>query len=144
MGFLSLTEASWSRLSDIPITDGQLIFCRDTGNFYKDDATTRIKMSSDLVICSELPLAPLGNKIYLLLPNTLYYFNGEWVELNESPIVTKDTIYSFPTIGDAYHIYIATKTNRTYRWDDDNTKYYCIGSDYDEINIINCGNSSSV
>lgn len=143
MGFLSLTEASQSRLSDIPITDGQLIFCRDTGNFYKDDATTRIKMSSDLVICSELPLAPLGNKIYLLLPNTLYYFNGEWVELNESPIVTKNTIYSFPTIGDAYHIYVATKTNRTYRWDDENTKYYCVGSDYDEINVINCGNSSS-
>ena len=143
MGFLSLTEASQSHLSDIPITDGQLIFCRDTGNFYKDDATTRIKMSSDLVICSELPLAPLGNKIYLLLPNTLYYFNGEWVELNESPIVTKDTIYSFPTIGDAYHIYVATKTNRTYRWDDENTKYYCVGSNYDEINVINCGNSSS-
>ena len=112
MGFLSLTEASQSRLSDIPITDGQLIFCRDTGNFYKDDATTRIKMSSDLVICSELPLAPLANKIYLLLPNTLYYFNGEWIELNESPIVTKDTIYSFPTMGDTYHIYVATKTNR--------------------------------
>lgn len=143
MGFLSLTEASQSRLSDIPITDGQLIFCRDTGNFYKDDATTRIKMSSDLVICSELPLAPLGNKIYLLLPNTLYYFNGEWVELNESPIVTKNTIYSFPTIGDAYHIYVATKTNRTYRWDDENTKYYCVGSNYDEINVINCGNSKS-
>ena len=143
MGFLSLTEASQSRLSDIPITDGQLIFCRDTGNFYKDDATTRIKMSSDLVICSELPLAPLGNKIYLLLPNTLYYFNGEWVELNESPIVTKDTIYSFPTMGDIYHIYVATKTNRTYRWDDENTKYYCVGSNYDEINIINCGNSKS-
>ena len=143
MGFLSLTEASQSRLSDIPITDGQLIFCRDTGNFYKDDATTRIKMSSDLVICSELPLAPLGNKIYLLLPNTLYYFNGEWVELNESPIVTKNTIYSFPTIVDTYHIYVATKTNRTYRWDDENTKYYCVGSNYDEINVINCGNSKS-
>ena len=143
MSVLSLTEVSQSRLSDIPITNGQLIFCKDTGSFYKDDATTRIKMSSDLVICSELPLAPLGNKIYLLLPNTLYYFNGEWFELNESPIVTKDTIYSFPTIGDTYHIYIATKTNRTYRWDDENTKYYCVGSDYDEINVINCGNSSS-
>lgn len=142
MSVLSLTKASQSQLPNIPITDGQLIFCRDTGSFYKDDADTRIKMSSDLVVCSDLPLAPIANKIYLLLSGKLYFFNGEWVELNESPIVTEDTIYSFPTIGDIYHIYIATKTNRTYRWDNENTKYYCVGSDYEEINIINCGNSS--
>ena len=74
MSVLSLTEVSQSRLFDIPITNGQLIFCKDTGSFYKDDATTRIKMSSDIVTCSELPLAPLGDKIYLLLPNTLYFF----------------------------------------------------------------------
>lgn len=40
MSFLSLTEISQSRLSDIPITNGQLIFCKDTGNFYKDDTAT--------------------------------------------------------------------------------------------------------
>ena len=144
MRYLSLTEASQSQLSNIPIIDGQLIFCGDTGNFYKDDATTRNKMSSDLVVCSELPLAPITNKLYLLLPNTLCFFNnGEWVELNESPVVTKNTIYSFPTIGDECHIYVATEMNCTYRWDANNTKYYCIGSDYKEINIINCGDSRS-
>ena len=142
MSVLSLTEVSQSRLSDIPIIDGQLIFCRDTGNFYKDDTITRKQMSSDLVICSELPLAPLANKIYLLLTNTLYFFNGEWIELNESPIIKEDTIYSFPTIGDVYHIYIATKTNKTYRWDADDMKYYCVGSDYEDIKIINCGGSN--
>jgi len=142
MSVLSLTEVSQSRLSDIPITNGQLIFCKDTGSFYKDDATTRIKMSSDIVTCSELPLAPLGDKIYLLLPNTLYFFNGEWVELNKSTIITEDTIYSFPTVGNESFIYIASKENKTYRWDNDNSKYYCIGSDYNEIKIINCGDST--
>ena len=142
MSVLSLIEVSQSRLFNIPITNGQLIFCKDTGNFYKDDATTRIKMSSGIVTCSELPLAPLGDKIYLLLPNTLYFFNGEWVELNKSTIITEDTIYSFPTVGNEAFIYIASKENKTYRWDDDNSKYYCIGSDYNEIKIINCGDST--
>lgn len=142
MSVLSLTEVSQSRLFDIPITNGQLIFCKDTGSFYKDDATTRIKMSSDVVTCSELPLAPLCDKLYLLLPNTLYFFNGEWVELNKSTIITEDTIYSFPTVGNEAFIYIASKENRTYRWDNDNSKYYCIGSDYNEIKIINCGDST--
>lgn len=142
MTYLSLTEVSQSKLKDIPVTDGQLIFCRDTGNFYKDDDTSRQHMSSDFIICTELPLAPLSNKLYLLLPNTLCFFNGEWVELNESPVISKDTIYSFPTVGNEKHIYIATKENKTYRWNDDDLKYYCVGSDYNEIQLINCGGAN--
>ena len=113
MSVLSLTEVSQSRLSDIPITNGQLIFCKDTGSFYKDDATARIKMSSDIVTCSELPLAPLANKIYLLLPGTLYWFNGEWVELNKSSAITEDTIYSFPTVGNEAFILLPKKIEHT-------------------------------
>lgn len=139
MTVLSLTEVPQSGLSNIPVKNGQLIFCRDTGNFYKDDTNSRIQMSTEFIVCSELPLAPVSNKLYLLLPNTLCFFNGEWVELNESPVISKRTIYSFPTIGSETNIYIATDENKTYRWNDADMKYYCIGSDYNDIQIINCG-----
>lgn len=143
MAFLSLTEVSESKLKDVPITDGQLIFCRDTGNFYKDSATSRNPISSDFLVVNDLPLAPLVNKLYLLLPNTLcFYNNGVWEELNESPVVTKDTKYAFPNIGSASKIYVATAENKTYRWNDDDLKYYCIGSDYNDINIINGGGAA--
>lgn len=143
MAFLSLTEVSESKLKDVPITDGQLIFCRDTGSFYKDSATSRNPISSDFLVVNDLPLAPLANKLYLLLPNTLYFYNnGVWEELNESPIVTKGTKYAFPNIGNASKIYVATAENKTYRWSDDDLKYYCIGSDYNDINIINGGGAT--
>lgn len=45
----------------------------------------------------------------------------------------------FPTIGKEGKIYIDTQNNKSYRWDDTNIKYYCIGNDYNEINIINGG-----
>ena len=51
-------------------------------------------------------------------------------------------IYSFPTVGNEAFIYVASKENRTYRWDNENSKYYCIGSDYSEIELINCGDST--
>ena len=43
--------------------------------------------------------------------------------------------------GKEYHlcIYIDKETNRSYRWDDDDTKYYCIGSDWQDIKMINGG-----
>lgn len=48
----------------------------------------------------------------------------------------------FPTVGKINTVYIDMNGNKIYRWDDDNTKYYCIGSNYEEINLINCGDSN--
>lgn len=57
-------------------------------------------------------------------------------------IQSYQSIYNFPNIGDENKIYIDTSTNRTYRWDDTSIKYYCIGSDYNNIDIINGGSST--
>lgn len=51
-------------------------------------------------------------------------------------------IINFPNIGKPEYIYIDTLTNKTYRWDDVNLKYYCIGSDYNDIELILCGDST--
>ena len=52
-----------------------------------------------------------------------------------------DGIVNFPTVGKDGFIYIDRLANKIYRWDDDNLKYYCVGSDYNEIDLIDCGNS---
>ena len=59
-----------------------------------------------------------------------------------SPVVTKETRFDFPTIGSSEAIYVATSENKTYRFDEANLKYYVIGSDYDDIKIINGGTAS--
>lgn len=53
-------------------------------------------------------------------------------------------IVNFPSVGKPGNVYIDTLANKTYRWDDENLKYYCIGSDYNDINLIVCGDSASV
>lgn len=62
---------------------------------------------------------------------------GDKGDKGESRIFTADTYLQFPTIGDKETIYVSTVDNRSYRFDVDELKYYCIGSNYDEINIIN-------
>lgn len=82
MSKLSLCEINQSQLDKTPIIDGQLVVCLDTGNTYRDSKTAHVKISSDLEVVSELPLAPLADKIYFLKPNSLYiYSEGEWVSL---------------------------------------------------------------
>ncbi len=45
----------------------------------------------------------------------------------------------FPNLGDSSTIYIDESKNKAYRWSDSELKYYCIGSDYQDIEIINGG-----
>lgn len=52
-------------------------------------------------------------------------------------VVQEDSFLKFPTIGSESTIYIDTTQNKTYRWDDATLKYYIIGSDYNDIEVIN-------
>lgn len=53
-----------------------------------------------------------------------------------------ETHFNFPNLGKDYVIYVATEENKTYRWDADDMRYYCVGSDYSEIKIIDGGNAN--
>lgn len=50
--------------------------------------------------------------------------------------LTFNNRFEFPSIGRSDLMYIATDENRTYRFDEESLTYYCIGSDYNEIEVI--------
>lgn len=53
------------------------------------------------------------------------------------------TRYEFPNIGNEGVLYSDIGENKTYRWDGTDLKYYCVGSNYEDIKIINGGNSNN-
>ena len=97
MSKLSLREIAQSQLDSTPVIDGQLIVCLDTGNAYRDTATAHVKIGSDLEVVSDLPLAPLAEKIYYLKPDKLYVFlGGNWTLLNDKTIDLDKVIAKLP------------------------------------------------
>ena len=97
MSNLSLREIAQSQLDSTPVIDGQLIVCLDTGNAYRDTATAHVKIGSDLEVVSDLPLAPLAEKIYYLKPDKLYVFlGGNWTLLNDKTIDLDEAIAKLP------------------------------------------------
>lgn len=101
MSNLSLREIAQSQLDSTPVIDGQLIVCLDTGNAYRDTATAHVKIGSDLEVVSDLPLAPLAEKIYYLKPDKLYVFlGGNWTLLNDKTIDLDEAIAKLPA-GDS-------------------------------------------
>lgn len=101
MSNLSLREIAQSQLDSTPVIDGQLIVCLDTGNAYRDTATAHVKIGSDLEVVSDLPLAPLAEKLYYLKPDKLYVFlGGNWTLLNDKTIDLDESIAKLPA-GDS-------------------------------------------
>lgn len=92
MSKLSLLEIAQSQLDTTPVVDGQLIVCLDTGNAYRDNSVAHVKIGNDLEVVSELPLAPLAEKLYYLKPDKLYSnISGNQVLLNERVVVKSMT-----------------------------------------------------
>lgn len=59
------------------------------------------------------------------------------IKNNKNPIVINaDSYLQFPTVGDSQCLYVDTTDNKCYRWDDTNLKYFVVGSDYNDIQII--------
>ena len=97
MSKLSLREIAQSQLDSTPVIDGQLIVCLDTGNAYRDTAMAHVKIGSDLEVVSDLPLAPLAEKLYYLKPDKLYVFlGGNWTLLNDKTIDLDKAIAKLP------------------------------------------------
>ena len=53
-----------------------------------------------------------------------------------------NTLSELPSVGAVNGVYFVKSENATYRWDNDNLKYECVGRDYDNITIINGGNAN--
>ena len=141
MANLSLFEVTQSQLNSVPVTNGQLVVCTDTGNFYRDLDGTRIALGNSVEKTTSLPLAPISDKVYLLTTNhTLWYFNTEWIQISNKALIVQVTSYaSLPAVGSESCLYVVKNKNKTYRWDDTDNKYYCVGSDYNDIDIIDGG-----
>lgn len=52
-----------------------------------------------------------------------------------------DSFESFPDPGKAGHLYIDREANKIYRWDTALERYLCVGSDYNDIEVIDGGNA---
>lgn len=64
------------------------------------------------------------------------------VENGTFATVQVDTRYQLPNRGNSESVYFVKEENATYRWDEDNNKYFCVGRNYEEIEYICGGNAN--
>ncbi len=67
---------------------------------------------------------------------------SEWLESLKIAVEQYGSYYDFPTVGEPHVLYVDTSDDATYRWDADNLKYYCVGRDFTNIQVIDGGNAT--
>lgn len=103
-----------------------------------------------------------NNGIYFLIDEEHYDNISNWLKIADQKAIDKlnkkiedieiaggggamqvQNKQSLPNIGNAKLVYFVIDENATYRWDDVDLRYYCVGRNYEEIQIINGGNASA-
>lgn len=75
--------------------------------------------------------------------------NGTWqigdrdTGVSATPIAQHTNYDDFPLAGNESVLYIDRQANRSYRWNQADMHYYVVGSNYDDIVIINGGNAQN-
>lgn len=144
---LSVVITNDSKLHELPIKHSQLIFVKDTKTVILDYNGQRTTYTQIMSLQNEQErlaiLAPVRGLFYFILETScLWTYDEEWIQITSPPhdVTFKGgTINDFPPVGNELCLYIAKNENKLYRWDDTTIKYYCVGSDYNDIKIINGG-----
>lgn len=146
---LSVIGTVKSRLPDLSIKNGQLIFIQDSQTIALDLNGKRTFYNEIITMDTEEQrqsiLAPIQGVFYFVQKTyCIWTYDNEWKQLTSPPhevIVNVDSISNLPSVGNEICLYIVKNENKTYRWDDVDIKYYCIGSDYNDIKTIDGGSA---
>lgn len=123
-------ECYQSQISQLPVSNGQLIYTKDSYELYWDTNQQRQKISDIIVLNTESErtqiLAPLAKFYYVKDSNKLYYYFVDWVQINggsSSEGYTKeevDTLISTAGLDFSNCNVVKDVTNSTYTQTFDN------------------------
>lgn len=122
-----------AKLSQLDVTDGNLIFVTDKKEIFLDINGNRLGYSCIQVFSSEQErlavLAPIEGFYFVEETNSLWRYKNTWKQLTPdilNPIMFGITITDFPTIGNEKVFYITD--DATYKWDTATQTYVCVSN----------------
>ena len=120
-----------SKLSDLAIKNGQLIFIRDKSTVALDFGGKRTFYNQIIELQTDLErqslLAPITGKYYFVIETAvLWTYNSHWIQLTIKPQDIM-SINDTPEVGVSNKLYISTgESNNISIWDEESRSYIII------------------
>lgn len=134
---MSLVATSSSRVRELVIKDGQLIFIQDLGRIAFDFKGKRVFYNQIVELETEddrLALeSPLDGYYFVINSACLWFYKDGWIQITERP---KDIIFidvELPQLGQEGKLYIDVDDGEISVWDEESGKYVLVSNYTEEI-----------
>ena len=134
---MSLIATTSSRIRDLVIKDGQLIFIQDLGRIAFDFKGQRVFYNQIVELNTEaerLALeSPLDGYYFVIDEACLWFYRNGWIQITEKP---KDIVFigvELPELGQANKIYIDTDDREISVWDEETNSYIVVSNYTEEV-----------
>lgn len=159
MALVKFYDMSVEKYNALVMKDASALYFLDDGSLYKGSL-----LMTNIRFVNGFPASPTADTLYIdaISGRTKYYTGEEYFDITKQIVQSIDANSSheqiptaqavkeyadgivnryanlalFPAIGEHNAIYIDESKNKTYMWNNDQMIYICIGSDYEEIKII--------
>lgn len=127
-----------SKLPDLSIKNGQLIFIQDSQKIALDFNDKRVFYNQVVILQKESDreaiLAPINELFYFVVDTAvLWMYHNEWVQITSQPenIVFIGT--TLPELGSAKTLYVNKEEQNISIWDPESSEYIVVGNTYSPI-----------
>lgn len=132
---LSLIATTSSKIRDLIIKDGQLIFVRDLGRIAFDYKGQRVFYNQIVEIDTDaerLTLeSPLNGYYFVIDEACLWFYRDEWIQITERPQEIVFVGVELPELGQKNKLYIDTDDREISVWIEETSEYITV-SNYTE------------
>ena len=134
---MSLVATSSSKIKDLVIKDGQLIFIQDVGRIAFDFKGKRVFYNQIVELDTEADRLALENPLngyYFIIDSAcLWAYKDEWIQITEKPQEIIFVGVELPTLGQQGKLYVDTDDREISIWDEETDKYIVVSNYIEEV-----------
>lgn len=134
---MSLVATSSSRIRDLVIKDGQLIFIQDLGRIAFDFKGSRVFYNQIVKLDTDLERinleSPLSGYYFVIDTACLWFYQDGWIQITEKP---QEIIFigtELPALGQQGKLYVNVGNKEISAWDEKTNKYMTVSNYIEEV-----------
>lgn len=134
---LSLVATTSSRIRDLIIKDGQLIFIQDLGRIAFDFKGKRVFYNQIVELNTERERqeleSPLAGYYFIIDSACLWFYQDGWIQITEKPEEVVFIGVELPELGQVNKLYVDTDDREISVWNEDSNKYITVANYTQEV-----------
>lgn len=139
---MSLIATQSSKIRNLPIKNGQLIFVQDLGRIAMDYNNTRVFYNQIIELETEVDRLTLENPLdgyyFVISSGILWVHKDGWIQITEKPEEVIFIGVDLPQLGQEKKLYVTTKNGqeRISIWDENLGTYIIVSDKTQEVSDV--------